>query len=205
MTRIPHSPAGPDDDLAPRFALAELPVPMVYATYRIIRDCNAGFAALFGAMPEDIIDRSFARLYPEIGDFIRRGEQWAANLAGHEVYYDERVMARFDGQRFWCRVNGRSLHPGGDPFAEAIYCFEPINRPAIQAGRVLTERQRQILAQVAQGKTNAQIAAETGLSRRTIEAHRARLMKAVGVGNAAELMAWFVSNDLAPGRERGTP
>lgn len=199
MTRIPDSPAGLAGDITPRFALSDLPVPMVYATYRIIRDCNAGFAALFGATREDIVDRSFARLYLEIGDFIRRGEQWAANLAGHEVYYDERVMARFDGQRFWCRVNGRSLRPG-DPFAEAIYCFEPINRPAVQADRVLTERQRQILAQVAQGKTNAQIAAETGLSRRTIEAHRARLMKSVGVGNAAELMAWFVSNDLAQSR-----
>lgn len=172
---------------------------MVYATYRIIRDCNAGFAALFGGTRDDIVDKSFARLYPEIGDFIRRGQQWAANFAGHDVYYDERVMARFDGQSFWCRVHGRSLSSGGDPFAEAIYCFEPINRPAIQADRALTERQRQILAQVAQGKTNAQIAAETGLSRRTVEAHRARLMRAIGVSNGAELMAWFVSTGRGGG------
>ncbi|HEY0920742.1 helix-turn-helix transcriptional regulator [Devosia sp.] len=197
MTRIPLPPASPVGDTAPRFALAELPVPMVYAAYRIIRDCNAGFAALFGATRDEIVGRSFARLYPEIGDFIRRGEQWAANLAGQEVYYDERVMARLDGQRFWCRVNGRSLSRGGDPFAEAIYCFEPMNRPAAQPGRALSERQRQILAQVAQGKTNARIAAETGLSRRTVEAHRARLMKAIGVGNAAELVAWFVSSGTA--------
>ncbi len=197
MTRIPLPLATPVSDTAPRFALAEMPVPMVYAAYRIIRDCNAGFAALFGATRDEIVDRSFARLYPEIGDFIRRGEQWAANMAGYEVYYDERVMARFDGQRFWCRVNGRSLSRGGDPFAEAIYCFEPINRRAVQPDRALSERQRQILAQVAQGKTNAQIAAETGLSRRTVEAHRARLMRAIGVGNGAELVAWFVSNGAA--------
>lgn len=193
MTRIFPPATDPSGSTAPRFALSDLPVPMVYATYRIIRDCNDGFAALFAGTREDIVDRSFARLYPEIGDFIRRGEQWAANFAGHDVYYDERVMARFDGQRFWCRVHGRSLSSGDDPFAEAIYCFEPINRPAVQPDRVLTERQRQILAQVAQGKTNAQIAAETGLSRRTVEAHRARLMRAIGVSNGAELMAWFIA------------
>jgi len=48
-----------------------------------------------------------------------------------------------------------------------------------------------VLALVARGKTNGEIAAELGLSRRTIEAHRARLMKSIGVRNAAELASWF--------------
>ncbi|MNU00991.1 Bacterial regulatory protein, luxR family [compost metagenome] len=46
---------------------------------------------------------------------------------------------------------------------------------------------------VAQGKTNAAIAAEVGLSRRTVEAHRLRLARSVGVANSAELVAWFLS------------
>jgi DNA-binding CsgD family transcriptional regulator len=167
---------------------------MVYATHRIIRDCNRDFAALFAAPRENIVGRSFARLYPEIGDFIRRGEQWAANFAGEGAYYDERVMARLNGERFWCRVHGRSL-AAADPFAEAIYCFEPLNRAVVQSGRTLSERQREILAQVAQGKTNAEIAEEIGLSRRTVEAHRARLMKAVGVRNGAALMEWFLQRE----------
>lgn len=178
----------------PRFTLGELPVPLVYATYRIIRDCNHDFAALFAASREDIVGRSFARLYPEISDFIRRGEQWAANFSEQGAYYDERVMARLNGERFWCKVRGRSLAVG-DPFAEAIYSFEPLNRALAQPGRSLSERQRQILAQVAQGKTNAAIAAEIGLSRRTVEAHRARLMKAVGVRNASALMEWFLHHE----------
>lgn len=167
---------------------------MVYATHRIIRDCNDAFASLFASQRDDIVDRSFARLYPELGDFIRRGAQWAANFAGRRVYRDERVMARLNGEKFWCRVNGRSLASNDDPFERAIYCFEPIARTVDRGGIVLTERQRQILAQIAQGKTSATIASELGLSRRTVEAHRARLMKAMHLRNGAELMSWFLGN-----------
>ena len=195
MTTRPTSRAGAADE-TPLFRLADVPVPMVYAAHRIIRDCNDEFAALFAAPREEIVDRSFARLYPQIDGFIKRGELWAANLAGRQVYEDERLMARSNGERFWCRVRGRSLAAGGDPFEHAVYCFEPIARPANPQGIVLTERQRQILALVALGKTNAEVAREIGLSRRTIETHRARLMKALQLKNGAELMSWFSS--LAP-------
>lgn len=177
----------------PRFSLADMPVPLVYATHRIIRDCNDAFATLFASTRDEIVDRSFARLYPEIGDFIHRGEQWAANFGGPRIYRDERVMARANGERFWCRVHGRSLAEADDPFERAIYSFEPIARTVDPSGAVLTERQQQILAQIAQGKTSAEIATEIGLSRRTIEAHRARLMKMLNLRNSAELMSWFSS------------
>ena len=59
---------------------------------------------------------------------------------------------------------------------------------------LLSDRQRQILSLVAQGRTNSDIADETGLSRRTVEAHRARLIKSTGVRNTAELVAWFSSS-----------
>ncbi len=189
-----HRPAASEIIEQPlRFALADVPVPMVYASHRIIRDCNEAFATLFASTRAEIVDRSFARLYPEIGDFIHRGEQWAANFGGPRIYRDERVMARASGERFWCRVHGRSLSASDDPFERALYCFEPIGRTVDPVGVVLSERQQQILAQIAQGKTSAEIASEIGLSPRTIEAHRARLMKALGLRNGAELMRWFSS------------
>jgi PAS domain S-box-containing protein len=174
-----------------RFALSEIPLPMVFATHRIIRDCNAEFAALFGFVREDLIDRSFSRLYPALADFVLTGQMWRSHLPGGQVYYDERVMEGADGRRFWCRVTGRSRH-GSDPFAEALYCFEPMSRPVTQA--TITGRQRQILALVAQGKTNAAIADEIGLSKRTVEAHRLRMMRLVGVRNTAELISWFFAS-----------
>jgi DNA-binding CsgD family transcriptional regulator len=62
----------------------------------------------------------------------------------------------------------------------------------------MTGRQRQILTLVAQGKTNAVIAEEIGLSKRTVEAHRLRLMRLVRVRNTAELVAWFLASSPAP-------
>ena len=175
-----------------QFALADVPVPMVYATHRIIRDCNAEFASLFGYRREELVDASFSRLYPAIADFVRTGDMWRHHLPGGAVYFDERIMAGAGGRRFWCRVNGRS-RDRSDPFAAALYCFEPMSRPVTQTTLKLTGRQRQILTLVAQGKTNTLIAEEVGLSRRTVEAHRLRLARSVGVANSAELVAWFLS------------
>ncbi len=175
-----------------RFLLSELPVPLVYATHRIIRDCNAEFANLFGYAREELVDQSFARLYPKLSDFVRTGHMWQTHLPGGRVYYDERIMTASDGSRFWCRVRGRSHH-AVNPFAEALYCFEPMARPVASRSVALTDRQRQIVALVTQGKSNAEIAEELNLSKRTIESHRARLMRACGLRNTAELIVWFTS------------
>jgi PAS domain S-box-containing protein len=177
---------------AKRFWLTDLPVPMVYATHRIIRDCNFEFAEAFGYERHELIDQSFSRLYPKITDFVRTGEMWRTNFTGGRVYYDERVMRRRDGSSFWCRVRGRSRNQA-DPFAEALYCFEPINRAVAANASLISDRQKQVLTLVSQGKTNAQIAQEIGLSKRTVEAHRARLMRTYGLRNSAELIAWFTS------------
>ncbi|QTG16891.1 PAS and helix-turn-helix domain-containing protein (plasmid) [Agrobacterium tumefaciens] len=180
-----------------RFSIADMPVPMAYATHRIIRDCNAAFADLFERRPDEIIDRSFANLYPRVSDFVRIGEMWVMHLSGCRRYYDERIMKTSAGHRFWCAVNGRSRTPD-NPFAEAIYCFQPMVRPVDDDQSVLSERRQQILALVSQGKTNEKIASELGLSRRTVEAHRARMMRKVGVRNTAELIAWFVKQPTLP-------
>ncbi|CCM78871.1 helix-turn-helix transcriptional regulator [Rhizobium mesoamericanum] len=172
------------------FQLKEIPVPMVYATYRIIRDCNEEFCRLFGYRGSELIGRSFARLYPKHADFVRTGKMWQENMRGGQVYYDERIMISSDGRRFWCQVHGRTRH-ATDPFAKAIYCFQPIARKVAEIRFRLTDRQFQIVALVAQGKTNASIGRELRLSVRTIESHRARIMKTWGFKNTAELIAAF--------------
>lgn len=175
------------------FALAELPMPMVYATHRTIRDCNSIFAEQFGYTVEELRNSGFNKLYPEFADFVRVGKIWRHNLAGGNTYYDERIMRHRDGTRFWCRVHGRSQNRE-DPFAAAVYCFELAQAQTIGKHHPLTPRQLQIVTLVAQGKTSAVIANELELSVRTIEAHRARLMRTLGLRNSAELIAWFSSD-----------
>jgi DNA-binding NarL/FixJ family response regulator len=75
------------------------------------------------------------------------------------------------------------------PFTEALYCFEALNRPLADAENPLTGRRWQILTMMAQGKTSGELAEELDLSRRTVEAYRARMMRSTGIRNAAEPMA----------------
>ena len=53
--------------------------------------------------------------------------------------------------------------------------------------RLLTPRERDVMDYVALGKPNKIIAAELGVSQRTIEAHRARIFQKMRVRNAVEL------------------
>ena len=53
---------------------------------------------------------------------------------------------------------------------------------------LLTPRQRQVMDLIVAGKANKEIARELGLSSKTVEYHRAKLMKNMQVRNLAELM-----------------
>lgn len=52
----------------------------------------------------------------------------------------------------------------------------------------LPPRQRQILVALGGGRTTKQIAADLGISIKTVETHRARIMEALGCRNAVELL-----------------
>lgn len=52
----------------------------------------------------------------------------------------------------------------------------------------LSPRQREILLALGAGRSSKQIAADLGISVKTVETHRARLMEALGCRNAVELL-----------------
>lgn len=62
-----------------------------------------------------------------------------------------------------------------------------LRRTASDAGS-LSPRQREILTALGAGRTTKQIAADLGISIKTVETHRARLMEALGCRNAVELL-----------------
>jgi len=65
----------------------------------------------------------------------------------------------------------------------------------------LTRREREVADAVADGESSAEIAARLGLSPRTVEMHRARAMKALGVKGAAEMIRLVLGSraGFAPG------
>ncbi len=58
----------------------------------------------------------------------------------------------------------------------------------------LTAREMGVARQIAQGKSNQEIAGELVLSRRTIEVHVANIMSKLGVRSRSQIAAWVVEN-----------
>ena len=62
----------------------------------------------------------------------------------------------------------------------------------------LTPREREVFHLVVDGKTTKQVAKELGISPKTAENHRARVMEKLGVHNTAELVRYAAKRRLLP-------
>jgi two-component system response regulator NreC len=60
----------------------------------------------------------------------------------------------------------------------------------------LTPREREVLRLIALGYTSVEIAEELGLSPRTIETHRARIHRKLGLGKRSELVHYALQNNM---------
>jgi PAS domain S-box-containing protein len=168
-------------------AFEHAPIGVVMTENRIIRACNPAFAAMFGYGREELLESSFAILYPSMEEFVRIRNVGVEPLKRYNKYSDERIMARKDGSLFWCRVRGHTLTPDDDPLRKAVWSFADLSdyKPV----GTLTTRERQIVMHLGEGRTSKEIARTLAISPRTVEAYRARLMKKYGAGNVAELLS----------------
>jgi two-component system response regulator NreC len=62
----------------------------------------------------------------------------------------------------------------------------------------LTTREREILHLAAQGYTSAKIASHLYISRRTVEIHRANMMRKLGLSNQTELLRFAIQRGILP-------
>jgi len=176
----------PDIDLDYRTAFDRAPIGMVLSRHRLVVDCNEQVLAMFGAHKDELLGQSFEVMYPTADEYQRTGQRIVASLDRDGRYADDRVMKRSNGELFWCHVSGRALDPQ-DPHAAGIWSFEDLS-----ARRVLkvdfTPREREIAALLIEGDTSKQIGKKLGISPRTVDVYRARLMRKVGAGTTAELV-----------------
>ena len=186
-------PDAPDKDtLDELFASRDLmklafdfaPIGLVVTENRVLRDCNPRFCEMFQYPREALLDKLFAFLYPTTEEFQNLLHRGDTDLGEGKPYWDERVMRRKNGELFWVRVRGHSFTPE-NPLQRAVWSFADLSE--IRPYQPLTRREREVFTLLGEGKTSKEIARILELSYRTVEVHRARLLKKFGVSNTAGL------------------
>ena len=69
-------------------------------------------------------------------------------------------------------------------------------RQVIPRNRVLTDREREVLKLLAEGRTVRSAADILGVSAKTVDAHKFNLMRKLGIHNKAELVMWAIQKKV---------
>jgi PAS domain S-box-containing protein len=166
------------------------PVGLVLSRNRQMVDCNQRVCEMFGVTRDQLIGQSFEVLYPSADEYERTGARIEPILNAKGLYADDRIMKRMDGrfkgETFWCHVTGRALNRNA-PHEAGIWSFEDLSasRP-VKAE--LTGREREVAAFLMDGMTSKEIGKVLGISHRTVEIYRARLMRKYKSSTTADLV-----------------
>jgi len=89
----------------------------------------------------------------------------------------------------------------GEPFFSPEIARAALNQLVSSGGQKdpfaqLTEREREVLTLIASGRSNKEIAMRLGIGVRTIETHRERIMRRLGIHSVAGLTKFAIANGL---------
>jgi two-component system nitrate/nitrite response regulator NarL len=89
----------------------------------------------------------------------------------------------------------------GEPFFSPEIARAALNQLVTSGGKKepfaqLTDREREVLALIAEGRSNKEVASELGIGVRTIETHRERIMRKLGIHTIAGLTRFAIQNGV---------
>ncbi|AZF21153.1 MULTISPECIES: PAS and helix-turn-helix domain-containing protein [unclassified Pseudomonas] len=175
-----------------RLAFKLSPAPQLVTSNRVIIDCNDAFLNLFGYTHATLVNQLTLLIYPSQADYHaigKRSHEWLLD-SDSGFYSDERFMQHRNGEVFWARSHGYTLTPR-DPFKLMIWHFERLDRTHQGTGD-LTPREREIAMHIVNGLKSKEIALRLGISHRTVEVHRARLMRKLQAKTVVELVSKII-------------
>ena len=105
-----------------------------------------------------------------------------------------------------CRLSSRVREPGSDMTRDEVVDYvvgcpatrPPAARPPVTDGP-LSRRELEVAGLVADGATNAQVAARLFISERTVESHMASIFNKLGVDTRLQVARWFASTQVTAG------
>jgi DNA-binding NarL/FixJ family response regulator len=98
----------------------------------------------------------------------------------------------------------RSVYKGDRYFNEAVkklifedfYSVEKLKNPKKTLPNQLTKREMEVLALVASGKANREVAEALFISVKTVETHKTHILIKLGLNNSSELIRYAVKNNI---------
>ena len=175
-----------------KLAFEYSPAPIVVLSNRHMIEMNPAFSDLFGYEREELLQESIVKIFPSIEDYEKVGNDALQSLKLKKsiFYSDQRFMQHKNGELFWTHTHGRTLTPE-DPFKLMVWHFERKDQAPTSKYK-LTKRESEITQLIVNGFTCKEIARKLDLSHRTIEVHKANLMKKLGVRTKAELTSKII-------------
>lgn len=124
--------------------------------------------------------------WPVVRDMMDAGaDGYVSKCAGVEDLL-QAIRGKEQGRRYFCRHVTASV-------LDAVFD----NKQAFAAAPALTDRERQVLALIADGLSSAAIAQRLGISQATVRGYRAHLMRELDLHNVAALTKYAIGNGVA--------
>ena len=167
--------------------------------------CNRAWLEFRGrSMAEELGNGWTEGLHPDDRDICV--ETYLKSVTAQQAYRFEYRLRRADGEYRWVEnrgmphldaegefagFNGAAVEIGGP--RRAGY---PPDEEALRIVFTLTERERQVLVLVAEGKSTRQAARQLGISYKTVESHRSRILEKLGVHETASIVRYAIRAGL---------
>lgn len=168
------------------FAFRHAPDATLILADRVILRASLRVEAVFGWTPAELEGRSIRILYPGQADYELIGARANKALQEAAVYRDERFMRRKDGQVVWMEGCGAAADRR-DPLRLSVWTYRSVEREDGKYSH-LTAAEKRVARYLVNGFTSKEIALAIGCSPRTVEVHRANMIRKMQVRNSFELV-----------------
>ena len=143
-------------------------------------------------------------LHPDDHDLCM--ETYLKSFSARQPYRLEYRLRRRDGEYRWVEDQGVPRFEEDRTFAGFIAStmdvstrkrgiFTP-DEEAVRMVFALTERERQVLVLIAEGKSTKEAAAHLGISYKTADSHRSRILEKLGVHETASMVRYAIRSGL---------
>lgn len=115
----------------------------------------------------------------------------------HQLYGMEFRLQRADGKYCWVRDSAKPHFDQDGRFLGYVGSCVEIQAPSsVTAVGPLTAREVQVLALVADGHSTKEVAALLGISYKTADSHRSRIMEKLGIHETASLVRYAIRQGI---------